>query len=129
MAPDLPIRCVVVLIVLAFATGCRSGVAVPAEILASPTAREAGAGLFAANCAICHGGSGNGRGMRRAGFDVAPPNFRTRAWRDGTSPGRIFETIRTGKKPSSMPAWPGLEDAEVYALVAYLWSLSEMSGR
>jgi mono/diheme cytochrome c family protein len=111
--------------VLAFAAACESGPTVSDRVLQSASARAAGAELFAANCAICHGPRADGRGVRRAGFDTAAPSFRSRAWRDSTSPAKIVEVIRQGKKPTSMPAWPGLSDEQVGELVAYLWSLAE----
>jgi high-affinity iron transporter len=114
---------------LAFATGCERGPTVSSEILASSEARAIGARLFADDCVICHGNSGDGQGVRRAGFDSRPPDFRSRVWRDRTSPHRLVEVIRNGKKPSSMPAWPGLTDEEVEGLVAYIWSLSETASQ
>lgn len=122
------IRRIVPAVALAFSAACNRGPTVPAEVLRSAEAREAGAALFAANCAICHGSEGRGEGARRAGFDAPPPDFRTRAWRERMSPARIAAVIRKGKKPTSMPAWPNLTDREVDALVAYLWSLSEPRG-
>lgn len=116
------------LVALVFVIGCKPDASVPDEVLASPEVRAAGARLFAENCAICHGPNGHGDGVRRAGFGASPPDFSTRAWRERVSPSYIADAIRYGKKPTSMPAWPGLAEEEVDALVAYIRSLSENPG-
>jgi len=115
----------VLALALALAAACEQGPTVPAAVLASPAARKAGAALFAADCAICHGQRGDGRGARRAGFGTGPPDFRSAAWHDRMSPEHIFTVIREGKKPTSMPAWPQLSDEQVEQLVAFVWSLAE----
>ncbi|MBV8323906.1 MAG: c-type cytochrome, partial [Hyphomicrobiales bacterium] len=68
----------------------------PAGLLTSQEARAAGAELFAANCAICHGASGDGRGLRREGMNPPPANLRLLAWSDEASGSRIYKIIHAG---------------------------------
>jgi putative heme-binding domain-containing protein len=72
----------------------------------------AGAALFAARCADCHGGDATG---------VRGPDL-TRLWGAGATDERVFQTIRQGVPGSIMPPTTA-PDAEVRALVAYVKAL------
>jgi cytochrome c oxidase cbb3-type subunit III len=80
-----------------------------------PSAIKEGASLFRANCSPCHGlnAGGGGRG----------PDLRAGLWVHGSSDGAIFRTITEGVPGTEMPANP-FEDSEIWALVAYLRSVS-----
>ena len=98
-------------------------VVVPEARLASPEARGRGRALFAANCALCHGERGDGRGMRSSGFAKAPASFVDPAWRRGATPRRVFFAIREGVRGTPMPSWDWLSEDEAWDLVAYVLSL------
>lgn len=98
---------------------------VPVERLASSGARERGRDLYLHTCAICHGVRGDGRGERQMGLSSSPRNFTDRGWRRGTTPRRIFSTVREGIERTPMPAFRALSDDETWDLVAYVLSLGE----
>jgi cytochrome c oxidase cbb3-type subunit III len=79
------------------------------------SAIKEGSSLFRANCSPCHGlnAGGGGRG----------PDLRAGLWVHGASDAAIFRTISQGVPGTEMPANP-FEDSEIWALVAYLRSIS-----
>ena len=76
----------------------------------------AGAPLYAARCADCHGADATG---------VRGPDL-TRLWGAGATDDRVFQTIRQGVPGSIMPASTA-PDSDVRALVAYLKALGTAS--
>ena len=98
--------------------------AVPAARLESPEARERGRGLFLEHCALCHGDRADGRGVRRQGLSSQPRDFTDAAWRERTSPRRVFSVIREGSAGTAMPAWKALDDGQIWDLAAYLLAAS-----
>jgi high-affinity iron transporter len=97
----------------------------PAGLLTSQEARAAGSELFAAYCAICHGASGDGQGLRRAGMNPPPANLTLLPWSDETSGSRIYKVIHDGVSGSAMPSWPTLSERQIWDLVAYIHSLRQ----
>jgi high-affinity iron transporter len=98
----------------------------PAGLLTSPEARAAGRGLFAANCAICHGASGDGRGLRWEGMNPPPANLTMLAWPDEASSSRtIYKAIHDGVPRTAMPSWSTLGEQQIWNLVAYIHSLRQ----
>ncbi|EYD75675.1 Cytochrome c oxidase subunit CcoP [Rubellimicrobium mesophilum DSM 19309] len=84
---------------------------------------EAGAQVFADNCAGCHGEKGEG--MR----EVGAPTLTDAVWLYGGSPERIKETV-TYARFGVMPAWSeefrhanGLSQAEINAVATYVHGL------
>jgi len=75
-----------------------------------------GALLYHQNCAVCHGEQGDGG----VGVPLNLPAFLAVA-----SDSYLRKTIREGRPGRVMPAFPGLNDGEVDAVVAYLRSLSK----
>lgn len=77
-------------------------------------AAVAGAKLYAANCASCHGataqGSGNIPGLSQGPTQSAPD-------------GELFWFITTGAVGNGMPAWGSLPEQERWQIVVYLKSL------
>lgn len=104
---------------------CEPGVEVPAGVLDSAEARARGRTLYVESCALCHGERADGRGPRRSALSDPAADFTDPGWRRRTSPGEVFLVIRKGLRGTSMPAWPTLDDDQVWELVAYLWSVSE----
>ncbi|MCB2088506.1 MAG: cytochrome-c oxidase, cbb3-type subunit III [Sphingomonadaceae bacterium] len=80
-------------------------------------ANAAGAALFEANCAVCHGAEG--KGMREFGA----PNLSDAIWLYGSDPAAIRKQIHTPQH-GVMPSWQGRLDAvTIKMLAAYVHSL------
>ena len=84
-------------------------------VAGKPAAIREGGSLFRSNCSPCHGlnAKGGGRG----------PDLSANRWTHGSSDAAIFRTITQGVAGTEMPA-NGFEDSEVWAIIAYLRSLS-----
>lgn len=82
----------------------------------SPAEVSAGERSFEANCAVCHGASGNG------GF--AAPALKQRQMQHGNSPWAIFKTISNGIQGTSMPP-STLPESDRWRLAAYVQTLAE----
>jgi cytochrome c oxidase cbb3-type subunit III len=84
-------------------------------VAGNPAAIQEGASLFRANCSPCHGLSalGGGRG----------PDLTTGRWVHGSTDAAIFATISRGVPGTEMPA-NAFEDSEIWAIIAYVRSLS-----
>jgi cytochrome c oxidase cbb3-type subunit III len=84
-------------------------------VAGKPAAIREGSSLFRANCSPCHGlnATGGGRG----------PDLSANRWTHGGSDADIFRTITQGVAGTEMPA-NGFEDSEVWAIIAFLRSLS-----
>jgi putative heme-binding domain-containing protein len=80
---------------------------------ADPGAISAGAIMFGNRCAECHGA--DARGL--IGKDL------TVLWQAGVEDERVFRTIREGVASTVMPP-SGAADKEIWAIVAYLKSIS-----
>jgi cytochrome c oxidase cbb3-type subunit III len=74
-----------------------------------------GASLFRANCSPCHGLSARGGGRG--------PDLPSGRWTHGSTDSAIFRTITQGVPGTEMPA-NGFQDAEIWAIIAYLRSLA-----
>lgn len=85
------------------------------------SASPAGATLFAANCAACHGPGGRGDGLSAAALNP-PPRDLTSAAVQRESDGALFWKITQGR--GAMPAWPWLSERERWSLV---WALRELA--
>lgn len=104
-------------------SGCEGGApGAPPGLLASREAQQAGADIFATNCAICHGENGDGHGQRREGMVPPPANLKLPPWSDPGSAGKEFLAIRNGVRGTAMPAWPSLSDRQIWDVVAYIIS-------
>lgn len=98
---------------------------VPSQRIGSAAARENGRRLFLEHCAICHGRTGDGHGVRHEDLSPRPPDFTSAAWRAAATPGRVHDTIRDGRRGTAMPAWRTLTDAQIWDLTAYVLSIAE----
>jgi len=85
----------------------------------SPADIEAGAGLFQAQCAVCHApdGSGTPRG----------PALFGREFTHGTSDWAVFRTIRYGVRGTAMAPHP-LSETQLWQLVSYIGTLEVPGG-
>jgi mono/diheme cytochrome c family protein len=105
---------------------------------ASDSAISEGAALFAANCAACHGETGAGDGVMASSLaavgdgamgmsadSVSPANLRDPGRMLGASSALLQGKIVRGGMGTGMPYWgPIFREAQTWALVDYLWSLS-----
>jgi mono/diheme cytochrome c family protein len=107
-------------------TCCSRPSDLPADLdarVGSAAARRNGAALYQADCALCHGERGDGRGLRLSSFSTPPRDFTNAAWRRSTSPARVFRAIRDGLPGTAMPGWRYLGDERLADLTAYVLSL------
>jgi len=82
-------------------------------------AMRRGRDVYMAQCAVCHGVRGDGRGFLASGFDDMPRDFRQGAYKfrstaTGELPaiGDIERAVGRGVERSSMPAWSQFLTAE-----------------
>ena len=83
---------------------------------------------YMAECAVCHGETGNGAGYLADGFDVKPRDFRQAAYKFRSTPygdlptmNDIERTVRDGVPGTPMPAWGQfLTDGEIGDVARYL---------
>jgi len=83
----------------------------------------AGARLYAADCAACHGVSGHGDGVLAAGLDPVPSNFHDAARMDARSIYGLYNTITLGVAGTPMRPFPELSEAERWSLAFYVAGL------
>ncbi len=77
----------------------------------------AGAALFAANCAVCHGAAGQG------GREFGAPNLADRIWLYGSDSASLHTSVRKARA-GVMPRWSGrLDPVTIRMLAAYVHSL------
>ncbi|MGB3050220.1 MAG: cytochrome c [Polyangiales bacterium] len=100
-------------------------VEVPAAQLSSDEARARGRTLFKEKCALCHGDRADGNGVRSKGLSGKPADFGSHDWRSHTTAIAVFEVLSEGKRGTSMPAWPTLNDEQKWDLIAYVLSVAE----
>jgi mono/diheme cytochrome c family protein len=82
----------------------------------------AGAEVFKANCAACHGETGLGDGPAGAALDPAPKNLAVLQAQAGDD--YLFWRITTGKEGTSMVPWKGiLTEEQIWQVVAFLHTL------
>ena len=86
----------------------------PNPLAGQPAAVSAGAKLYTANCAGCHGASGQGTGNIPA-LSQGP----TQSAPDG----EVLWFITTGSVANGMPAWGSLPEEQRWQIVSYLKSL------
>ena len=111
---------------LSVISGCeRQSPAVPVALLSSREARRAGQRLFAEHCAICHGATGDGRGLRESDMVPPPADLTVSPWSQRRHAGRTFLAIRNGVPETAMASWPMLSDRRTWELVAYIESLGQ----
>ncbi len=101
----------------------------PAEV--SAEVLNHGQKLFNRNCASCHGYDGGGAGPAARNLDPKPRDFRAAHFLyasagEGELPTdrELKATIRNGVTTRGMPAWGGLRDPDLDALVSYIKTFS-----
>ncbi|MFQ5932392.1 MAG: c-type cytochrome [Nitrospiraceae bacterium] len=71
----------------------------------------AGAELYAAHCALCHGETGEGDGPGASGLQKPPADLHE-GHVQGLTDGALFYIISHGKPDTPMPAWENLLDED-----------------
>lgn len=106
--------------------------AVPrAPYTTTPSLLRLGRATYADRCAGCHGSGGQGDGpdaryLSPAPRDLTRGQFMFRTTESGSLPTDwdIYRTLQRGLPGTSMPAWSGLPERTLWALVAFVKSLS-----
>ena len=111
----------IALIALSFAAGETPMSGTPNPIPGTVTSIQAGAELYQANCAACHGVDAKGGGPLAGTTKVPPPSLVDHV---GAHPdGDLFYWIKTGR-PGGMPSFATqLSDEQIWDLVNYLRSI------
>lgn len=99
----------------------------------TPAILERGRILYSSRCSTCHGALGNGRSgaamlMSSSPRDLTSGEFRLRTTAaDGlAAPEDVFRTLTVGVAAHGMPSTDYLSEADRWALVSYLWTLSPL---
>jgi mono/diheme cytochrome c family protein len=113
---DVRLVCVLVVIILV----ARAFAAPPAP---APALLSMGKTQYEANCAACHGATGEGDGP--VAFAVKPPprNFRKDPFKAGDAVPQIFVTVTNGLSNTRMVGYPQLKEEERWALAYYVRAL------
>lgn len=100
------------------------GIKPPAD-LDSPDRLALGVSHFAAHCAMCHGAPGVPKDDIAEGMYPSPPNLAiaSRQYTDA----QLFWILRHGIKMTGMPSWSDHSDDDLWAIVAFLKKLPDMS--
>lgn len=95
----------------------------------------AGAKLFAANCAACHGEKADGKGLAAValkdiwGLPAAPSDLRQPHLRCGDKPDDIFRILATGMNGTPMVSFEKtLTEAQRWDIIAHIMSIRLTSG-
>lgn len=80
---------------------------------------DRGAGLYAANCAVCHA---DGAGV--AGVDLKAGVFR-----HSTTDEDLFSVIKNGVSGTAMPAHPNFSSNDILSLVAYIRTMRDYGAK
>ncbi len=107
-----------------------AGILVPANFTTPENVRR-GAGNYEAMCVGCHLRPGETNSEIRSGLNPQPPDLSRMDHEDSAaiSSARHFWIIKHGIKATGMPAWAkgGMEDGEIWNLVAFLQQLPRLS--
>ncbi|HEY7513248.1 MAG TPA: FTR1 family protein, partial [Vicinamibacteria bacterium] len=79
--------------------------------------------LYSANCAICHGGKGDGDTPRARELEPRPASFRETARLAQLSPYRVYNTLTFGVPGTAMASFETLSTAERWDLAFYVFRL------
>ena len=90
--------------------------AVPNPLEATAENISAGAELYAASCAVCHGETGEGDGPGAGGLETLPADLHEDHVQ-GLTDGALYYVISHGKPETAMPAWENVLSADERWLV------------
>lgn len=99
--------------------------AVANPIEATNESIAAGGALYATNCALCHGETGEGDGPGAAGLEQAPADLHEEHVQE-LSDGALFYIISHGRPETPMPAWENvLNEEQRWQVVNFLRTFKE----
>ena len=99
--------------------------AVPNPFADDEESLAAGTVLYASNCALCHGETGEGDGPAASGLVMAPSDLHE-GHVQGLTDGALFYIISHGKPETPMPAWEDvLDEDERWQVVNFLRTFQE----
>ena len=107
--------------------GAASSDTIPADYVGKTNpfgaeAASAGAEVFKANCASCHGDTGHGDGIASKGLYPAPKNLALLQSQVGDD--YLFWRINTGKEGTVMVSWKGiLTETQIWQVISFLHTL------
>ena len=82
-------------------------------------------GLYAENCAVCHGEGGGGDGPRAKDLDPSPARFTDRTRMSETAPYVFYNAITLGVENTAMASFSdSLSDQQRWNLAFYLWTFT-----
>jgi mono/diheme cytochrome c family protein len=82
-----------------------------------------GKASYEMNCASCHGDKGLGDGVAAEALDPKPRNLVTGAYRNGTTPAKVFATLAKGIDGTTMISFGHLPEEERWAITYYVLEL------
>jgi high-affinity iron transporter len=85
----------------------------------------AGKKLYLANCSMCHGEQGDGKGPGATALKTPPRNFTAGAWLAGTSAEDLFQMMSAGLPASGMPSFQALPETDRRAIAAFIKTLKK----
>ncbi len=89
----------------------------------TPPDLKEGARVFADRCALCHGPTGDGRTPAGSALKPPPADFHAKEMASSLTPYRVFNTSRFGVPGTAMAPFPGLTDADRWAVGFYVLAL------
>ncbi|MEO6054926.1 MAG: cytochrome c [Chthoniobacterales bacterium] len=104
--------------------GDQWGTGIPMEV--TPALLDRGQKRFNINCAVCHGATGEGKGIASKYGIVAIANFHDKRLRD-MADGEIFNTITHGKN-TMMSYGANVQVPDRWAIIAYIRALERSQG-
>lgn len=100
--------------------------AVPNPIDPTDDSIQKGAELYAVNCALCHGETGEGDGPAAEGLEQPPSNLHDEHVQENTD-GVLFYIISHGKPETAMPPWEdALNVEERWQVVNFMRTFEEI---
>lgn len=94
--------------------------AIPNPVAATDASVAAGATIYAKNCAVCHGETGEGDGPGGVGLAVTPANLHADHVQVLTD-GGLFYIVTHGRAETAMPAWEHvLSDEQRWQVVNFI---------
>lgn len=90
---------------------------------------DKGKGLYAQNCAACHGAAGKGDGPAGTALNPKPRDLTDKSYMAGMKDQQIFDLVKkggaaVGKSPLMPPLGGTLKDADIRDVVAFVRSLA-----
>ncbi|MDD5433891.1 MAG: cytochrome c [Nitrospira sp.] len=77
--------------------------------------------IFKANCVVCHGPEGNGKGPAAAGMTPSPRNFTSATEMKGITEARLHKSITEGRPGTPMVSFAKtLKPGDIDDVIAYI---------